>query len=358
MDMDLEMQYQKLPETLLPWYQANARDLPWRRDTEPYHVWLSEIMLQQTRVEAVRDYYSRFLEALPTIQALADVTESRLLKLWEGLGYYSRARNLQKAARQIVLERDGVFPETYEEILALPGVGPYTAGAIASICFEAPVAAVDGNVLRVVSRITEDHTPVDLPAARQGIKERLEAVYPRGACGTFTQALMELGATVCTPKSPKCGACPAAGLCLAHAHGTASQLPVRLPKREKRMELRTVFLFTCDGKLALERRTDGGLLSGLWQLPNVSGQLTPEEALLQAETMGVHPAELCQEVHKTHVFTHIRWEMVCYHIPCKVPISRYCWATTEELRTKYALPTAFRIFLDGQPVRRGGDANL
>ena len=198
-ETERNMQYEKLPEALLPWYEENARDLPWRRDREPYHVWVSEIMLQQTRVEAVRGYYLRFLSELPDIAALAAVEETRLLKLWEGLGYYSRARNLQKAARQIMAEHGGVFPRDYAAIAALPGVGPYTAGAIASICFGEPRAAVDGNVLRVLSRITEDFAPIDLPQTRRDMARRLEAVYPAGACGTFTQALMELGAMVCTP---------------------------------------------------------------------------------------------------------------------------------------------------------------
>ena len=344
--MERETQYKQLPGALLPWYRANARDLPWRRDTEPYHVWLSEIMLQQTRVEAVRDYYLRFLEALPTLKALAETDEERLLKLWEGLGYYSRARNLQKAARYIVRKRDGEFPQRYEEILALPGVGPYTAGAVASICFELPKAAVDGNVLRVLSRMTEDAAPIDLPQTKQNMAERLERVYPAGACGVFTQALMELGATVCTPRSPKCAACPAAGFCLAREHGTAEKLPVRLPKREKRVEQRTVYLFRCGEKLALERREARGLLSGLWQLPNEDGALDAAGALRHAANMGVRPVELSREVHRTHVFTHVRWEMVGYHIQCAEAAPGFTWAAEEELREKYALPTAFRIFLE------------
>ena len=309
---------------------------------------LSEIMLQQTRVEAARGYYLRFLDAFPTLRDLAAADEARLLKLWEGLGYYSRARNLQKAARVLCDEYGGVFPDTREALEGLPGVGPYTAGAVASICFERPCAAVDGNVLRVLSRLTADGAPVDLPATRADIAARLEAVYPAGACGAFTQALMELGAVVCTPKSPKCGLCPANGFCLAAARGETARYPVRLPKREKRTEKRTVLLLECEGRFAVERRSASGLLAGLWQLPNLTGERTADEAMAEAAALETQPAQLCRELRRTHVFTHIRWEMVCYHIRCRCAPTRFVWASPAELRETYALPTAFRIFLEGE----------
>ena len=343
--MEREKQYESLPGALLPWFRENARDLPWRRDREPYHVWLSEIMLQQTRVEAVRGYYLRFLEALPTVGALAGADEGALLKLWEGLGYYSRARNLQKAARVIVSEHGGRFPEDFDAIRALPGVGPYTAGAIASICFEQPRAAVDGNVLRVLSRITEDFSPVDLPEVKKDCTERLEAVYPAGQCGAFTQSLMELGATVCTPRGANCADCPCAGFCLARAHGTAAALPVRLPKRDKRAETLTVFLFRCGERLAIRRRTESGLLAGLWELPNEFGALDAAAALRRAEELGLHPAELLGELHRVHEFTHIRWEMTGFLIRCREEAPDFVWADETELRERYALPTAFRKLL-------------
>ena len=199
-----------LPGVLLPWYRENRRELPWRRDREPYHVWLSEIMLQQTRVEAVKGYYTRFLEALPTIEDLANCDDDTLHKLWEGLGYYSRVRNLKKAANQIMKRHGGRFPDTYEEVRALSGIGDYTAGAICSICFDYPTPAVDGNVLRVISRLTEDATPIDLPARKKEVSQLLAAVYPAEA-GDFTQALMELGATLCGPNwKPRCQECPCA----------------------------------------------------------------------------------------------------------------------------------------------------
>ena len=344
--MEREKQYESLPGALLPWFRENARDLPWRRDREPYHVWLSEIMLQQTRVEAVRGYYLRFLEALPTIGALAEADEGALLKLWEGLGYYSRARNLQKAARVIVSEHGGRFPADFDAIRALPGVGPYTAGAIASICFEQPRAAVDGNVLRVLSRITECGEPVDLPEVRADFTARLERVYPAGSCGAFTQSLMELGATVCTPRTPRCESCPCAAFCLAREHGTAAALPARLPKKDKRAEERTVFLLRCGDRLAIRRRPTSGLLAGLWELPNEPGALDAAVALRRAEALGVRPYELVEETRRTHIFTHIRWEMTGYLILCREESPAFVWASEEELRERYALPTAFRQFLD------------
>lgn len=343
--MDREMQYQMLPQALLPWYRQNARDLPWRRDTEPYHVWLSEIMLQQTRVETARAYYLRFLEELPDVEALAAADEGKLLKLWEGLGYYSRVRNLQKAAKCILREHKGSFPTDFASIRALSGVGPYTAGAIASICFGQPRAAVDGNVLRVLSRITEEERPVDLPQVKQEMARELEAVYPVGHCGVFTQALMELGAVICTPKSPRCGACPCAAFCAARQHGTAALFPLRQPKREKKLEHKTVYLLYCGERLALCRREADGLLAGLWQLPNEDGALDAQTALEHAADLGVQPVELCRETHRTHIFTHIRWEMAGYQILCREESPAFTWASPAELKEKYALPTAFRKFL-------------
>lgn len=338
--------YKQLPGTLLPWYQKNARKLPWRQDTEPYHVWLSEIMLQQTRVEAVIAYYLRFLEELPSIHALAQVPESRLFKLWEGLGYYNRARNLQKCARMIETQYGGQFPTAYADIRALPGIGPYTAGAIASICFNEPRAAVDGNVLRIMTRMTENPAPIQLPETKAQIQAQLEKVYPKTNCGQFTQALMELGATVCTPKTPKCTTCPANGFCRAYAAGTVGQYPVKLPKKEKRTEKRTVFLLQCVNSYALTKRTESGLLSGLWQLPNTAAEMDTTKALRAAAAFGVQPVEICKEMHRVHIFTHIKWQMTCYHILCAEKAPGFVWATAGEIQKDYALPTAFRMFFD------------
>ena len=349
-DKEAKQIFAALPGLLLPWYAENARTLPWRRDREPYHVWVSEIMLQQTRVEAVRGYYERFLNALPDIPSLAAAPEETLLKLWEGLGYYSRARNLQKAAQHIVTRHGGEFPRDYDSVRALPGVGDYTAGAICSICFESPAPAVDGNVLRIAARMCSDSAPIDLPATKKAVASALKEVYPKGRCGDFTQSLMELGACVCTPKSPKCGECPAKAVCLAQANGCTDKFPVKLPKREKRVEPRTVFLLECGGAFAVCKREEKGLLAGLWQFPNTEGQLSPSDALQTAQDLGVRPTELLRETHKTHIFTHIRWEMVGYHIRCREKSGNFLWAAPEELQSAYALPTAFRIFLDDAQI--------
>lgn len=350
--------YKQLPDTLLSWYKQNARVFPWRQDTEPYHIWISEIMLQQTRVETVRTYYLRFLEKLPSIHALAEAPESQLFKLWEGLGYYNRARNLQKAARVIETQYNGHFPNQYEDIRALPGIGPYTAGAIASICFNQPYAAVDGNVLRIITRMTENDAPINQTQTKIEIAEQLKKVYPKNACGQFTQALMELGATVCTPKSPKCTVCPAKEYCRAYTNGTVLKYPVKLPKKDKRLEERTVFLLQYGNRYALTKRTQTGLLSGLWQLPNVLGKMEVDQALHTADTFGVQPLELYKQMHRVHIFTHIKWQMTCYHILCNKKTSDFVWATAQEIESTYALPTAFRMFFETQHEGDKTERNL
>ena len=336
----------KLPEALLPWYRENRRDLPWRKDKEPYHVWLSEIMLQQTRVEAVKGYYVRFLDALPDLAALAECDDDRLHKLWEGLGYYSRVRNLKKAALQIMELHGGVFPHDYEAIRKLPGIGDYTAGAISSICFDAPRAAVDGNVLRVVSRLTEDPTPIDLPARKREVTAALEAVYPAEA-GEFTQALMELGATLCGPNwVPRCESCPCRSFCGGANHGTAEQYPVKLPKKGKREEERSVFILSCDGMYALEKRPETGLLAGLWQFPNVAGRLQTVRALETVEKMGLRPREITKIIERKHIFTHIIWKMQGIYLEVAEASGDFHWMTAAEIRETAALPTAFRQFFE------------
>lgn len=336
----------RLPEALLPWYEQNRRDLPWRADREPYHVWLSEIMLQQTRVEAVKGYYVRFLDNLPTIRDLAQADDEVLHKLWEGLGYYSRVRNLKKAAQVVMETHGGVFPREYEDVLSLPGIGTYTAGAICSICFDQPVPAVDGNVLRVVTRLTNDPMPIDSPACKKQIHDALAQIYPRDA-GDFTQALMELGATLCGPnRKPRCAECPCQGFCQGAKKGTAESLPVKAPKKEKRIEERTVFLLWCGEKLAVEKRPDQGLLAGLWQFPNVPGKLEPEQALAAVEGFGLRPRDILRQAERKHIFTHIRWEMRGYWIEVSEPEGEFRWLDREELEREAALPTAFRQFLE------------
>jgi A/G-specific adenine glycosylase len=334
----------KLPGALLAWYDAGHRELPWRQDKEPYHVWLSEIMLQQTRVEAVKGYYARFLQALPTIADLACCDDDALHKLWEGLGYYSRVRNLKKCAQVIMECYGGAFPENYDEILALPGIGEYTAGAISSICFDAREPAVDGNVLRVYTRLTEDATPIDLPAFKKEVRRQLVAIYPQRA-GDFTQALMELGATVCGPnRKPDCGNCPCRGFCGGAIHGTAEKFPVKLPKKAKREAEMTVFILSCDGKYALQKRPSKGLLAGLWQFPNVPGMLETADALQWAADMGLKPRDILRQVERSHIFTHIIWKMRGIYLETAEQAGVYQWLTVEQIEKEAALPTAFRQF--------------
>lgn len=334
-----------LPARLLPWYETHKRDLPWRLDREPYHVWLSEIMLQQTRVEAVRGYYARFLAALPTIQALAEAPAEQLNKLWEGLGYYSRVRNLQKAARQIMDLHGGQFPTNYDDIRALAGIGDYTAGAVGSICFELPTPAVDGNVLRVASRLTADPSPINRPQVKKDLSARLAAVYPQGRCGDFTQALMELGATACGPNgAPQCEACPLAEICLAHAQGVETRLPVKDEKKPRRQEDMTVFLLRCRGQWALQKRPDKGLLAGLWEFPHVPGTLELDAALAQLAAWGLRPTEVERSTDKVHIFTHVQWNMRGWYFQCAEPDGPFQWAGEALLDSQYALPTAFRMF--------------
>ncbi len=343
--MDKKSLFAQLPEALLPWYDAEHRDLPWRGDNNPYHIWVSEIMLQQTRVEAVKGYYARFLQALPTISALAECDDDSLHKLWEGLGYYNRVRNMKKAARQIMQDHNGIFPETYKEVLALPGIGAYTAGAICSIAFNQPTPAVDGNVLRVISRITDDHTPIELPAYKNSVQQSLSEIYPDRA-GDFTQALMELGATLCGPnRQPDCGNCPCVGFCLGSQRKTAVNLPAKLPKRERKIEEKTVFVLSCCGKYALEKRNDKGLLAGLWQLPNVSGKLDTQAVLIQVERFGLKPREIYAQVERKHIFTHIEWHMCGFYVEVENCTDGFLWASETDTREDVALPTAFRLFL-------------
>ncbi len=340
----MEGEIERLPQLLLPWYEKNHRELPWRADRQPYHIWLSEIMLQQTRVEAVRGYYTRFLEILPTVEALAGCDDETLHKLWEGLGYYSRVRNLKKAAQMIVETYHGVFPKTYEDILALTGIGEYTAGAICSIAYDLPTPAVDGNVLRVMARLLENSAPIDLPATKKSVTKILAEIYPKEA-GAFTQALMELGATICGPnRKPDCEACPCRSICLGFAHGTMEKLPVKSPKRERRQAEYTVFILSCGERYALEKRPDKGLLAGLWQFPNVPGKRNTQEALEAVENMGLKPKALSREVFRKHIFTHIQWNMKGVYLEVSETGGPFQWFTAQQIDTQAALPTAFRQF--------------
>jgi A/G-specific adenine glycosylase len=329
---------------LLTWFSQNRRSLPFRDDPTPYHIWISEIMLQQTRMTAVLPYYERFVRELPDPAALAACSPDRLHKLWEGLGYYSRVRNLKKAAQQILELHNGVFPGTHAEVSNLAGIGPYTAGAICSIAFGLPTPAVDGNVLRVITRLTDDDTPIDQPALRKQITANLAAVYPKQA-GDFTQALMELGATLCGPNwEPRCEECPCKGFCGGYIHGSTKEYPVKLPKKAKRVEERTVFILSCDGCYALRKRPDSGLLAGLWEFPNVEGKLDVPAALTAAEKLGIRPRNIRRQLQRKHIFTHIRWEMTGYFLETAEKSGDFVWMSADRIEQEAALPTAFRQF--------------
>jgi A/G-specific adenine glycosylase len=334
-------EYQGIVDQLIQWYQKNARDLPWRRTRNPYYIWLSEIMLQQTRVEAVKPYFERFIEACPTIEALAFTHEETLLKLWEGLGYYSRVRNLKKAAQTVVEEYDGSLPADYQALRRLNGIGPYTAGAISSIAFSLPYAAVDGNVLRVMSRLTADSRDITLDATKKAWEEEISLMMPKGEEGTFTQALMELGATVCLPNGmPRCQICPVREFCQAYRKNTIMQYPVKSPKKQRKMEYLSVFFLVEGKKIALCKREEKGLLSGLWQLPN-----SPQDLALPVilREWGIISADIRQMKTQKHIFTHIEWHMNCYYVNVGENENKtFLWLEQETVEKQYALPSAFK----------------
>ena len=348
--MSLEI-IEQLPALLLPWYRACRRNLPWRKDRDPYHVWISEIMLQQTRVEAVKGYYARFLEILPALEALAAADDELLAKLWEGLGYYTRVRNLKKAAQVIVEKYGGDFPQSYKAVLDLPGIGPYTAGAICSICFDQPVPAVDGNVLRLIARLMDDHRYVDDPGVRKEYTELLAAVYPQDA-GDFTQALMELGATICGPNAaPACESCPCREVCLGYRNQTAADLPVKRPKKQRRTEEKTVLILRCEDRYAICKRPEKGLLAGLWQFPDLEEKWAVERVMEELEKMGIHPKEVIKLLERSHIFTHITWEMRGIYLEVKNTGGEGLqWLDAASIDAQIALPTAYRQFWEERNV--------
>lgn len=343
----MEYNMDDLKKMLLTWYRKQHRDLEWRHTKNPYHIWISEIMLQQTRVEAVKGYYDRFLQYIPDIATLATIQEEELLKLWEGLGYYNRARNLQKAARYIMEELDGSFPSTYDEILKLPGVGPYTAGAIASICFDLPTPAIDGNVLRVMMRFMDCSDVIDDERTKKKARTLLLPLYQSGDCGELTQSLMELGAVVCVPNGqPKCNLCPVGEKCLGRRRGTIHCLPVRKTKKERKKEYMTVFVLHKNNRYGIQKRPSKGLLANMWEFFHVNRKMNPQEALLFLSEQGFVPDLLEKEIPYTHIFTHVEWNMTAYYISCHQELDNLVWVERQELEKKYALPTAFRKFIE------------
>ena len=327
---------------LLTWFRANARPLPWRNTRDPYKIWVSEIMLQQTRVAAVLGYYARFLEAFPSVEALAEAPEDVLLKHWEGLGYYSRARNLQKAA-QIVAARGG-FPEDYTGLLTLPGIGEYTAAAIASAAFGQREAAVDGNVLRLVTRLTDCRDDITAPAARKKIRAQVQSIFPEDASDIpiFNQALMELGATICGPNGPpQCLLCPLRDSCLGHARGTAPTLPVKPPKKTRRIEEKTVFLLLRGSQIALRKRPPTGLLASLWEFPNAESTLSEPAASEAVSAWGLTPKAWRSKLLSRHIFTHVEWRMTNYTLEVSGSgPPEFVWMDAAALRS-HAVPSAF-----------------
>ena len=331
---------------LLAWYRENRREMPWRNSPTPYHVWVSEIMLQQTRIEAVKPYYERFLQTFPTVEDLADAPDDRLMKLWEGLGYYSRARNLKKAAVVIKEQYGGILPDSAEELRKLSGIGEYTAGAIASIAYGKPTPAVDGNVLRVYARLTALSADIMLPATRKSVTEALREIYPSGReAGELTEGLMELGETLCIPNGvPLCGECPLRSYCKACRDGTAERYPVRSVKKERKTEEKTVLLLSCGQEYALRRRDETGLLASLWEFPNLEGHIPPEEipGALQKFGLTVLSVRPCGAA--KHIFTHVEWHMIGYEAVCKEKTRDFVWETADKIRREYAIPTAFRAY--------------
>ncbi len=325
------------------WYASSRRVLPWREDPTPYRVWISEIMLQQTRIEAVIPYYSRFLAELPDVAALAAVEEDRLLKLWEGLGYYSRARNLKKAAQLVMRDFGGELPRTAAELRSLPGIGDYTAGAVASIACGQSEPAVDGNVLRVLARLLESEDDILASGTKKAMTKLLREHYPSGeAAALTTEGLMELGETVCIPNgAPKCALCPLRQLCRAAGHGRAERYPVKSPPRPRRVEERTVLLLRCGDHWAIRQREKKGLLAGLWEFPNELGR--PGEAELRARFPQALSLAPCAEA--KHVFTHVEWHMRGWRIELPRELPGFVWETSEGIRARYSVPTALKTYL-------------
>lgn len=349
----------EMAEPLTRWYRENKRELPWRQSPDAYRVWVSEIMLQQTRVEAVKPYYERFLKRLPTVRDLAKAEEDVLLKLWEGLGYYNRVRNMQKAAQQVMIDHNGKFPETYEEIRALKGIGSYTAGAISAFAYGIPKPAVDGNVLRVISRLTGSREDIMKQSVRKKIEEALEHVIPEGEASDFDQGLIELGALVCVPNGePHCGECPLSHLCKAREQGLTGEIPVRSKAKPRKIENRTVLIFKDGQKLAVRKRPGKGLLAGLYEFPNLTGHLSMDEVTAYSKEIGLAPIRIRPLEKAKHIFSHIEWHMTGYEVIVdeleKTNEKGFLFALPEEIGKKYSIPSAFEVYVKHAGIEKPG----
>ncbi|MBO5303045.1 MAG: A/G-specific adenine glycosylase [Lachnospiraceae bacterium] len=351
-----EYTLQTIVEPLLEWFSGHARVLPWRENPSPYRVWVSEIMLQQTRVEAVKPYFERFIQALPDVKALAKCPEEQLLKLWEGLGYYNRVRNMQIAAREIMDNYGGTIPSDYEELLKLKGIGHYTAGAVSSIAYGNAVPAVDGNVLRVISRVAADDRDIMKQSVRSNMEKQLSAIIPKGRAGAFNQALMELGATVCLPKTaPKCDECPWQQLCLARKEEKTAQIPVKSKAAKRRIEEKTVFLIRDGEKIVLRKRPAKGLLAGMYEFPNEEGYYTQKRALAYVKEMGLMPLRIEELTDAVHIFSHVEWHMKGYLIRVEAMEEEkgFIFAETEDFVDNYPMPSAFGAYTQYLNIRQG-----
>lgn len=380
---------EQLAEPLLDWFAGHARILPWRENPTPYRVWVSEIMLQQTRVEAVKPYFERFTGALPDVAALADCEEDILLKLWEGLGYYNRVRNMQKAAIQVMETYGGALPADYEKLLELKGIGHYTAGAVASIAYGIPVPAVDGNVLRVITRASADDTDIMKHSFRSAVKKALgdmmrELAIPAelkgrlkdgNVPGAFNQALMELGATVCVPNgAPLCGACPWEKMCLARVEGRIAELPVKSKAKARRVEKRTVLIIRDGQKVAIRKRRGSGLLAGLYELPNLEGEFSGEDVLGLVKKMQLSPIRIQKLEEARHIFSHIEWHMSGYAILVEedglagseyvredvqeethADLRDLIFVEAEDASARYAIPSAFATYAKYMNIKLGNE---
>lgn len=354
--------------SLLEWYDGNKRILPWRGSRDPYKIWVSEIMLQQTRVEAVKPYFERFMDELPTVIELAHANEGRLLKLWEGLGYYNRVRNMQKAAQQIENDYSGKFPQTYDQIIELSGIGSYTAGAISSIAFCEKVPAVDGNVLRIISRLLLYEEDILSQKAKNEIRDLLlPFMGVQDRPGDINQALMELGATVCVPNgAPHCEECPWKKECLAYKNSLWQEYPKKKSKKERKIEKRTVFIIGDGKNLLLHKRPDKGLLAGLYELPNELGKMSEKEAIEYVRSLGFSPIRIQKTIDAKHIFSHIEWHMSGYRIlveetdqstsveAYKKSIDQgYVFDSKEKVEENYAIPSAFSAYMDYLDIKQG-----
>ena len=342
---------QALADPLVEWFRKHKRALPWREDPSAYRVWVSEIMLQQTRVEAVRPFYARFMKELPTVEKLAVAEEEKLLKLWEGLGYYNRVRNMQKAARQIMDEFSGEFPRQYDQIRSLSGIGSYTAGAIASFAYGIPKPAVDGNVLRVLSRILASEDDIMKQSTKTKIEYMLEGVIPKESASDFNQGLIELGALICVPNGmAKCEECPVKHLCRARKLGKVMELPVKTKAKARRIEKRTIFIFQDGEKIAIRKRPAKGLLAGLYELPGRDGHLSEEEALAFCRQIGLAPIRIQALGAAKHIFSHVEWNMIGYKVRVdeleKKCTEQMLFVHPEEIERNYPIPAAFEAYTD------------